>query len=130
MNHLYDLLSKLYCSELFDYLDGFDCTTQLFNRYEQFTFYGLTMLLSSIGIAAIYYFAINHPRWNHRGHWLLFLALAVVVNFLIGFYFTNDDLTNGNLNSRMCERDKHDSCRLALQNFPLFFPLTAQNRIT
>ncbi|MBO7463173.1 MAG: hypothetical protein J6T96_11320 [Bacteroidales bacterium] len=99
MNHLYDLLSKLYCSELFDYLDGYDCTTQLFTRYEQFTFYGFTMLLSSIGIAAIYYFAINHPRWNHRGHWLLFLALAVVVNFLIGFYFTNDDLTNGNLNS-------------------------------
>lgn len=99
MNHLYDLLSNLYCGELFDYLDGYDCTTQLFSRPEQFTVYGLTMLLSSMSIAAIYYFAINSPRWNHKFHWIVFSVLAVVVNFMIGFYFTNDDLTNGNLNT-------------------------------
>lgn len=94
-SYLYDLLSRLYCGELSDYLWGFDCTTQSFSNPEHHTFYGLWMLGTSIGFAAIYYLAINSPRFNHRFHWFLFMFLAIVTNFFIGFYFTNADMVSG-----------------------------------
>ena len=98
-SYLYALLSGMYCQELDKYLWGYDCTCQCLNLPEHHTFFGIGLLLTTTGIAAIYYFAINHPRWNHRGHWLLFLALSIIINFTIGAYFTYDDLTNGNLNT-------------------------------
>lgn len=94
-SYLYDWLCSLYCGELRDYLWGFNCDSQSFDDPEHHTFFGLCMLLSSIGIAAIYYWAINSPRFNHRFHWFLFMILAFAVNFFIGFYFTNADMGSG-----------------------------------
>ncbi|MCR5455994.1 MAG: hypothetical protein K6F33_13495 [Bacteroidales bacterium] len=94
-SYIYDWLSALYAPELNDYLWGFNCNTQSFSNPEHHTFYGLWMLGSSIAIAAIYYLAINSPRFNHRFHWLLFMILTFAVNFFIGFYFTNADMNSG-----------------------------------
>ncbi len=96
-SYLYDLLNGLYCSELSDYLWGYNCSTQQFDLPEHHTFYGLWMLGTTIALAAIYYFAINSPRWNRKFHWLLFLLLTFVTNFVIGYYFVNDDRINGNI---------------------------------
>ena len=101
MNHLYDLLSTMYHQDLFDYLDGYDCSTLGFTAHEHFTFYGCCMLGTALAIAAIFYLAINSPRFNHRSHWVLFMIVAFIVNFGIGFYFTNDDLGNGSINQMM-----------------------------
>ena len=94
-SYIYDWLSVMYAPELGDYLWGFNCQTQAYTNLDHHTFYGLWMLGTSIAIAAIYYFAINSPRFNHRWHWLLFMILAFVTNFAIGFYFTNTDLQSG-----------------------------------
>jgi len=96
-SYIYDLLSSLYCGELNDYLWGFNCQTQGFTDLEHHTFFGLVMVLSAIGIAAIYYLAINSPRFNHRIHWFLFMVLAFIANFLVGFWVTNADMNNGNI---------------------------------
>ena len=110
-SYLYALLSGMYCQQLDQYLWGYDCTCQCRNLPDHHTFFDIWLLLTTIGIAAIYYFAINHPRWNHRWHWLLFLTLSVIINFAIGAYFTYDDLTNGNLNTPQtsCLLNQYDS---------------------
>mgnify|MGYP002623989172 CR=1 FL=1 len=67
-SYIYDWLSVMYAPELGDYLWGFNCGTQQCTDPEHHTFYGLWMLGTSIAFAAIYYFAINSPRFNHRWH--------------------------------------------------------------
>lgn len=105
-SYLYDILSWMYDSDLNDYLWGCDCATNnSLTAPEHHTFLGLLMLLSSVGIAAVYYLVINSPRFNHRSHWLLFMTIVVVTNFLIGFYFTNEDLNNGSIYQMMYSCD-------------------------
>ena len=96
-SYIYDWLNAMYSPDLSDYLWGFNCESQSFTDPESHSFYGLWIIITSIAIVAIYYLAINSPRFNHRIHWLLFLLLTFVTNFVIGFYFTNADMENGNI---------------------------------
>lgn len=96
-SYIYEWLSGMYSPDLNDYLWGFNCNTQGYTDPECHTFFGLLMVVTSIAVAAIYYFVINSPRFNHKWHWTLFMLLAFATNFVIGFYFTNADLNNGNI---------------------------------
>ena len=119
-SYLYDILSWMYHADLSDYLWGYNCATNALTQPTLHDFYGICMLLSSIGIAAVYYLAINSPRFNHRSHWLLFMAIAVVANFVIGFYFTNEDLNNGSINQMMYSCDGNLTPQVLIEDCLMF----------
>lgn len=53
---------------------------------------GWTLLLSSLASTAIFYYVINHPRFNRWYHWLLFTGLIAVVNFLVAYFTSYNEI--------------------------------------
>jgi hypothetical protein len=46
---------------------------------------GIVMLLVSVLGVALYYYAINHPRFNRWFHWLIVLVVLCLINFGIAW---------------------------------------------
>lgn len=53
---------------------------------------GWTLLLSSLVSMAIFYYVINHPRFNRWYHWLLFTALIAVINFAVAYFTSYNEI--------------------------------------
>ena len=53
---------------------------------------GIIMLSSAAGIAAVYYYALNHPRCNRWFHWLFFGLGVSLLNFIIDWVLAQDKL--------------------------------------
>lgn len=53
---------------------------------------GIIMLLSAIVVPLIYYYVLNHPRWNRWYHWLLFGLGTSFLNFVIDWVLAQDKL--------------------------------------
>ena len=61
---------------------------------------GISLFLSVILLSLIFYYVIDHPRFNKWTHWLLYTAGVCFLNFGLAFYFTYSELdliysTNG-----------------------------------
>lgn len=55
---------------------------------------GISMLLLSAVGMAIYYYAINHPRFNRWFHWLLILVVVCLINFSIAYFMADGVVWN------------------------------------
>ena len=93
--NIYYLLVDMFGQHLSDYLWGYDCQTQGFNANVVYLPIGLTMMLLTIALCIVYYFAINHPRLNKWWHWLVASGITVIINFLIGGIWVNNHLQTG-----------------------------------
>ena len=91
---IYCWLEEFFGLELANYLWGISSPQQNSNM---FIGIGLTMLLISLGIATIYYYAINHPRLNNWWGWLIFLGLNAIINFIVGWQWVLKDYYEGKM---------------------------------
>ena len=95
---IYELLIGFYGDNLALHMYGdYPCPTDGFSNQSLYVPIGLFMILSSLVIAGIFYYAINHPRFNRWWHWLIILLLNSGINFLLGFYRTFIDLTSDSI---------------------------------
>ena len=82
-----DLFSNMY--ELFVYIQGF--SDDLYETGANFPVGVLMILISAAGMA-LYYYVINHPKFNHWFHWLLVVGLLALINFGIAWAMSDGAL--------------------------------------
>jgi len=95
--NIYGWFESLYSSKLADYLWGFDCETGLFSGKLVSNSIGLIALSISLAFVIIYYYAINHPRFNRWWSWLIMFLSSSTINFFIGYAITFRDFSNGSI---------------------------------
>ena len=50
---------------------------------------GISMLLLSALGMVIYYYALNHPRYNRWFHWLIAVIIVCLINFAIAYFMAD-----------------------------------------
>ena len=95
-----DLLAPLYEGWGLFYLDNF--SDDLYNNHLYIPV-GLTLILSSLVLVGVYYYVINHPRFNRWFHWLGYVAVIGVINFGVAYYTSYDTI------SRLYEQDPYQT---------------------
>lgn len=97
----YELFSRLgfYCGDLGLYLYGYDCAAGTFERSSLYPVFGWIMILGSVAMAALFYYIINHPRFNKYTHWLLILGVSLLLQYAIPYFTLSDHLDVG----RICD---------------------------
>lgn len=84
----------LYGERLYDYLKGWNCSTESFTD-PKLMIIGLTTLIVTLVFVLLYYYVINHPRFANLRSWLIILLLASMTNLFWGFAYTYTKLNNG-----------------------------------
>ncbi|HOY30360.1 MAG TPA: hypothetical protein PKW80_00635 [Bacteroidales bacterium] len=87
MNDFFGLIYEL--GGLF-YIDNF--SEDLFDN-NLYLPVGLTLFISGLVFMAAYYYLVNHPRFNRWYHWLFYIALVGIINFLVAYFITKNNLT-------------------------------------
>ncbi len=91
-------LKDLYGPALFYHLKGWDAECQCFNaQYYQFPSIFLTTVGICLGVAVLYYWIIDHPRWNRYWVWLITLAVVAASTMFYGWLTVYIDVTNGKI---------------------------------
>jgi len=83
--NIYSWLIDFYGTYLYDYFKGWNCDTQAFSNPNQFVSIGLITMLISLVVVWIYYYGIDHPRFNQWWSWLIMLFATAVTTLLFGF---------------------------------------------
>lgn len=96
------LLGNIYCwfetffgQNLAEHLWGFDG-----NEYTLANIYnsvGLIVLLVSLFFVLLYYYILNHPRFNKWWSWLIVLLVNGTINLFIGYAWAATDYLDGNI---------------------------------
>lgn len=86
MNDLFANIYELWGGAL---LDGFSNDMYTYDLYLPI---GLTMVFSTLAWMVIYYYLINHPRFNNLWSWLLWLVLIAAINFGASYYISTGGL--------------------------------------
>ena len=98
---IYRWFISLYGYDLADYLSGYVCPSEEseggYLASNQFLVYGFVALGIAFVVTLIYYYVINHPRFNKLWSWLIVLLLVGISNLLIGALMTIGDLGAGNI---------------------------------
>ena len=93
---IYELFRSLFSVDLADHLYGLDNTGST-NVRSLYVYVGLAMLVISLIIAAIYYYAVNNSKYNRWYHWTMALVLNAVINLFLGFYLPFRDYQAGTI---------------------------------
>jgi hypothetical protein len=91
---IYCLFESLFGQYLAEYLWGYDCNTETYNRI-LFNSIGLIAIVVSLSWVVLYYYVINHPRFNKWWHWVIMLIILGGINLFIAYGWTVSDFTNG-----------------------------------
>lgn len=98
---IYRWFTGWFGGDMADYLSGYKCPTDEtdggYIAANQFTMYGFIALGIALAMIGIYYYLIDHPRFNRLWNWLLVLVLVGISNLLIGALMTKGDLNAGNI---------------------------------
>lgn len=106
---------------LFDYLKGMDCNG-FFVGPDHFITIGTYMIIASFAVAFIYYYVINHPRFNRWWSWAIMLFTSAIINFIVGFVYVYNRLYGGQIPNCFTQADDGG---MLLSNFNCFlFGLT------
>lgn len=99
---IYSWFYKIYNVHLFDYLKGLDCDG-FFEGPDHFRTIGPNMIITSLLVAIIYYYVINHPRFNRWWSWLIMLFISAAINFTYGFSYVYNRLYGGQIDECFIE---------------------------
>lgn len=98
---IYRWFVALFGSDMADFLAGYQCPSEEseggYLASNQFIMYGFIALGTALAIVLIYYYVINHPRFNKWWSWLLMLVLVGSINLFTGAIMTSNDLAAGNI---------------------------------
>ncbi|MCL1938391.1 MAG: hypothetical protein FWF52_08370 [Candidatus Azobacteroides sp.] len=67
-----------------------DLANELYNSEAVYVPVGWCMVLLSLIGMIVYYYLINHPRFNRWYHWLLMVLVVCLINFGIAYFRAND----------------------------------------
>jgi hypothetical protein len=84
IRNIYSWLNPIYGTELYEYLKGNDCNGVNIGP-NHFLTIGIMVIGISFLLFFIYYYVINHPRFNRWWQWLIFLILTGIINLFTGF---------------------------------------------
>ncbi len=95
----YELFSRLgfYNADLGLYLYGYCCDTGTFDSDSLYPMFGWIMIIGSIIMATLFYYIINHPRFNKWSHWLLILGISLLFQYTIPYFTLSDHLEVGRI---------------------------------
>lgn len=93
---IYSWFYSIYSMYLFDYLKGMDCNGHDVGP-DHFITIGSYMIIASLLVAIMYYYVINHPRFNRLWSWLIMLFSSAIINFIAGFAYTYNRLHGGQI---------------------------------
>ncbi|MDR3236316.1 MAG: hypothetical protein LBT48_06270 [Prevotellaceae bacterium] len=99
---IYRWFASLFGGDLADFLSGYVCATEEesdggYLGSNQFVTYGFIALGIALAVMLVYYYVINHPRFNRWWSWLLMLLVVGLFNIFIGALMTSGDLAAGNI---------------------------------
>ena len=84
---IYRWFASLFGGDMADYLSGYICPSEEsdggYLGNNQYIMYGFIALGIALAVMLIYYYIINHPRFNRWWSWLLMLLLVGISNFAI-----------------------------------------------
>ncbi len=93
---IYEMFN-LYGAALEQHLYGLNSTCEGYDPVGPYTTFGLALLISSFLMNVVYYYVINHPRFNRWFHWLIIAVGNSLLNGIFAFYMINNDLSIGNI---------------------------------
>lgn len=85
---IYRWLITLFGSPLADQLSGYDSATETVQGANQFVPIGMITLAIALVSVLLYYFVVNHPRFNCWWAWLIVLVSTSIINLFVGFGWT------------------------------------------
>lgn len=91
---IYCWLEDFFNVELANYLWGESSSSQASNM---FIGIGLTMLITTLLVAVIYYYVIDHPKISNWWGWSIFLGVNALLNFVIGWQWVLKDFYAGKM---------------------------------
>ena len=94
---IYRWFIKLFGANFADYLAGFDCQEESYIGNNQFISFGIIAVIVAIVFMLLYYYVINHPRFNRWWSWLIMLILTGTVNLFVGWKIVSSHLAAGNI---------------------------------
>ena len=94
MGTIYCWFESLFGQDLAEHLWGWDMSTQDYTKANQFNSIGIVLFIISFFMVVLFYYIINHPRFNRWWSWLIVLIANALINFLYGWKLTLSDLSN------------------------------------
>jgi len=94
---IYRWFEWLFGAKLADYLAGYDCQSETFIGSNQFAIIGIIAVAIAIFFVVLYYYIINHPRFNRLWSWLIMLTIVGLTNLLIGYGIVSSHLSAGDI---------------------------------
>lgn len=84
---IYRWFASLFGGDMADYLSGYICPSEEseggYLGNNQYIMYGFIAIGIALAVMFIYYYVINHPRFNRWWSWLLMLLFIGLSNFTI-----------------------------------------------
>ena len=74
---------------LYELIIGQQGLPELLHRAGAYSSVGSLMLTLSFFGMTVYYYVINHPRFNKWSHWLLTIGVISLINFLIAYFIAD-----------------------------------------
>jgi hypothetical protein len=106
---IYRWFVALFGGDMADFLSGYECPSEDsgggYLASNQFLMYGFIALGIALAIMLVYYYVINHPRFNKFWSWLLMLLVVGFSNLFIGAGMTFSDLVAGNIGECLINGD-------------------------
>lgn len=114
---IYCWFESLFGLDLAEYLWGYMSPLSTTN---QFISIGLWMLGISLGMAALYYYALDHPKISAWWGWLIFLVFNAIINFIVGWQWVLDDYYAGKMVVLNPETDLTEPINVGMSNMLSF----------
>lgn len=97
LGNLYCWFESFYGTNLSDHLWGWQDATQSYTGPLLYNSIGLYTLIISAIFMVLYYYVLNHPRFNKPWHWLIVAAINSVVALFLGYWQSLSELQNGRI---------------------------------
>jgi hypothetical protein len=98
---IYRWFGSFFGGDMADYLSGYVCPSDVtdggYLGENEFLMYGFIALGIAFAVMFIYYYAVNHPRFNRWWSWAIMLLFVGFANLFIGAFGTLGDLWAGNI---------------------------------
>jgi hypothetical protein len=96
LGNIYCWFESLFGEHLAEYLWGYNCDAQTYDR-NLFNQTGLITGAVSLFCVVLYYYFINHPRFNRWWSWFIVLAVSSAAGLFIAYGRTVSDFRDGNI---------------------------------
>jgi hypothetical protein len=97
MGTIYCWFEKLFGQDLAEHLWGWDMSTGDYTKANQFNILGLYLIFVTLFMVLLFYYLINHPRFNRWWNWLIILLINAGLNFLYAWLITLSDLNSNSI---------------------------------